>query len=79
MNEQIWNIIQILFADIILSGAGDDTISDSAAADVVTGGAGADSIDASTGTDDIRYASKTDGAAATKVTGQDVLSLPFKK
>jgi len=61
-------------ADIILSGAGDDTISDSAAADVVTGGAGADSIDASTGTDDIRYASKTDGAAATKVTGQDVLS-----
>ena len=61
-------------ADIILAGAGDDTISDSAAADVVTGGAGADSIDASTGTDDIRYASKTDGAAATKVTGQDVLS-----
>ena len=61
-------------ADIILAGAGDDTISDSADADVVTGGAGADSIDASTGTDDIRYASKTDGAAATKVTGQDVLS-----
>ena len=61
-------------ADVILSGAGDDTISDSAGADVVTGGAGADSIDASTGTDDIRYASKTDGAAATKITGQDVLT-----
>ena len=58
--------------DIIVAGAGNDTIADSADNDTMTGGAGADILTVTTGTNIIKWSSG-DGAAATAVTGFDVI------